>query len=346
MAVREVSKASQALAGTVFALTAGLVLLGIGGVVANFAEQRSSLADKVRATSEVRTASFDPGADRLCPLGISSQPSWRAEVEVEQVDIAKHTLTVGILLCPSSRVTVVRTANPSARLQRGDVVLDVDEGRSGFTATIPMDPPSVFVGASTSVDIPAVDVSNSYPSDTYLFDLSLATLAGPAASVSGVPSSPFSAVPTQLVVGKGAALEGSDVAWTQASTAQEFGPFRGAHVLVTRGRITQAFVYAMAFLPLIIIVMMVHLFALGRTRPDRTDVRNLLLAMSGVFLAILPLRTVLVPPDVTGITRVDLILATELAALLLTVTGAYARSVGAAALLIRRRRPPAGTPTA
>jgi hypothetical protein len=83
--------------------------------------------------------------------------------------------------------------------------------------------------------------------------------------------------------------------------------------------------------------VLVH-FALTRMSVDR--VRDLMTAVAGVLFALLPLRAVLVPPSVPGVTRLDLILAAQLVALIVVATWSYALSTGIAGDLRRlgRRR--------
>jgi hypothetical protein len=80
-------------------------------------------------------------------------------------------------------------------------------------------------------------------------------------------------------------------------------------LLVVRDSGTQAFAYAVAFLPLALMIALVSiLFTHGREY-NYTDIT---VHLAVATLSILPLRAVLVPPDLQGLTRIDHILVGEL----------------------------------
>jgi hypothetical protein len=67
-------------------------------------------------------------------------------------------------------------------------------------------------------------------------------------------------------------------------------------------------------MPLVLCLLIAHMLfsSASRNRENGDFVRDLILAVAGVVIAILPLRAVLVPPEVQGLSQVDVILGSEL----------------------------------
>jgi len=308
-------QAALRLASTVVVVSFGLVCLGLAGIGVNVREGMASQDWNHPSGSTAQHAIFDPSTDLRCGDTPPKEPTkWSANLEVQEIDVSKHTITVAIHLCSYGRQHFF-TPTQSA-------TIEVSDARSGFSTSLLARVPTDRVPSSVTVELPAIDVPDPYPSDAYRMDLYVAVRQPPTTS--------FETVPLDLSVRQGPGLFGSDVRWAPIGILSSLG-YYGSAMVITRGPLAQGFVYAMALLPLVLIVMLTHLFAAGRETPRIRDVRDLLLPMAGVFLTVLPLRTVLVSSDIKDITRVDLILATELATLLLIVAIVYARSVGAPA---------------
>jgi hypothetical protein len=80
-------------------------------------------------------------------------------------------------------------------------------------------------------------------------------------------------------------------------------------LLVVRDSRTQGFAYAVAFLPLALMIALVSiLFTHGR----EYNYTNITVHLAVATLSILPLRAVLVPSDLQGLTRIDYILVIQL----------------------------------
>lgn len=80
-------------------------------------------------------------------------------------------------------------------------------------------------------------------------------------------------------------------------------------LLVVRDSRTQGFTYAIALLPLALMIALVSiLFTHGR----EYNYTNVTVHLAVATLSILPLRAVLVPPDLKGLTRIDYILVAQL----------------------------------
>jgi hypothetical protein len=88
-------------------------------------------------------------------------------------------------------------------------------------------------------------------------------------------------------------------------------------LLIRRDRLSRAFVWTMALTPLLLFLIAISHHRNPRTAPSLANPFSLELAAA--LLAILPLRQVLVPPEVRGLTTVDFLLGTELAAFIALV---------------------------
>jgi hypothetical protein len=76
---------------------------------------------------------------------------------------------------------------------------------------------------------------------------------------------------------------------------------------IDRSEATRVFVYAMAAIPIVLGAFLFHVLFLGKTLSGE-PVHHLLLNVAAAMLAVLPLRQVLVPQEITGLTRIDLVL--------------------------------------
>src|SRR5687767_7752891 len=84
-------------------------------------------------------------------------------------------------------------------------------------------------------------------------------------------------------------------------------PNRQLLFAAVRHQATWVFAYAMAIIPLAIAALLLHILFLARPGRDE-PVTHLLLNVAAAMIAVLPLRQVLVPQEITGLTRVDLLL--------------------------------------
>lgn len=98
------------------------------------------------------------------------------------------------------------------------------------------------------------------------------------------------------------------------------GNLFGINILISRNIRTTVWCYLIALSPAILIFVLLFQLAVGAAQVT-------LEAGVGI-IAILPLRQVLVPSDVGGITRIDLILGMELVAMLVLVAISVTRQRG------------------
>jgi hypothetical protein len=86
----------------------------------------------------------------------------------------------------------------------------------------------------------------------------------------------------------------------------------------------QLYTYALAGVPIAFAVLFADLFVLTRRfRPS--DIQDFLVAALGGIFTVLPLRLILVPSDIPGLSRIDLILGLGVVLLLLACIGRYVR---------------------
>lgn len=266
------------------------------------------------------------------------QDHWRVTVQLQQLDVEHRAMDVALLVCPGSVGDAQNVVTKETVPITTDIVKAVvDDTAAGYNASETLASPALIRRPYTaSYVVPLVDRSEPYPSDAYSANLTISMrLPGlderllPSLS----PNADLTSIPIDVHVQQGPALNGFDTSANQDTGlfSDVFGQVRSnahvVHLLVRRTTQHRVFVYAMATAPAILVLMLFHLFVLRRM--EAPEMRDVLLGMTGVFLALLPLRGVLVPSEVAGVTRVDLILATELAALVLVVGYAYGRSVGA-----------------
>jgi hypothetical protein len=83
-------------------------------------------------------------------------------------------------------------------------------------------------------------------------------------------------------------------------------------MLMVRDFRTQLFAYLVAFLPLALLAALVTGALLAAPSDNESTVTSITVNLAVATLAILPLRAVLVPPDLQGLTRIDYILVIQL----------------------------------
>jgi hypothetical protein len=175
--------------------------------------------------------------------------------------------------------------------------------------------------ATAQLQLPFDGDPRQYPGDSYDFRFALEVhRATGDASATGVPA---------LFVTSDNGLADYSVYFPRDSAIVRV--CHAAHLIVLRNGQQQAMVYSVLGLPAILGWMVFHLYALqpvGSRRPQ-----DILVALSAVLLTILPLRSVLVPQQITGTTRVDYLLGYEM---LLVVAGGVVVYV----LGLARRKPP------
>ena len=166
------------------------------------------------------------------------------------------------------------------------------------------------------------DVSGNsafYPGDWYRIDVGEVALGIGNLRYDGLPL-----IPLQVSLGARTSLQGStiqaliEVPVSTYLFTEKRGTVSETTVIVKRDRSLQLFVWAIAVSPLLILlVVLIRLFRPVGTAASRQGVLPLELAIA--VIAILPLRQVLVPSAISGLTLVDFLLGTLLAAFIAVV---------------------------
>jgi hypothetical protein len=176
--------------------------------------------------------------------------------------------------------------------------------------------------------LPIVGDPRQFPGDLYLLDMALGLWrAGP----SGAPA------PLLLSIAIDDGMADYDV-FLLGSPAPAAG-FDEVRLVLLRNGYEQVAVYAVLAVPLILGIVLMHVFFLSHL-PSANFATDFLIPLAGLMLTILPLRSVLVPAQIGGTTRIDYVLGYEALILLAFAIVAYA------VLLVRRRRAYPPTPRA
>jgi hypothetical protein len=127
-------------------------------------------------------------------------------------------------------------------------------------------------------------------------------------------------IPVQTEIGLGVGMNGRRLIVLQEASREN--PYSDdISFEIVRDRKTKFYIYAMACVPIIFSAILVHWFF----RPDKKEsVRSSIFEALASTLAVLPLRVVLVPAEISGLTRVDLILGFAIALTLALFVMRYA----------------------
>lgn len=153
------------------------------------------------------------------------------------------------------------------------------------------------------IEVPAAGAPQRYPFDWYVAEGNLAlTLSNESIGLphEDIPTLPYRLIilqePTVAPLISRAAIQGP-VAPENIPNSQIIG------VRLTRGNTTRIFVVTLAVVPLLLaLLLFVVIFVIGTARPVGPEV---LAGVAAVLLAVLPIRFVLVPTEVTELTLVD-----------------------------------------
>jgi hypothetical protein len=125
-------------------------------------------------------------------------------------------------------------------------------------------------------------------------------------------------------------MAGTTLAYGRGEGMGVIDDVRMFDLVVTRSFLVKSFVYGVALIPFVLSLLLAHMlffFPTSQIPPDGAFIRDLILAVAGVVIAILPLRAVLVPPEVHGLSQVDFILGAELAFIVCLALVGYALHV-------------------
>ena len=99
---------------------------------------------------------------------------------------------------------------------------------------------------------------------------------------------------------------------------------QGLRLLIRRDPPTRAYVWTMALIPLLLILIaLTQIFQSRRREPSGPGGVWPISLEAVALLAILPLRQVLVPPEIRGLTTIDFLLGAELAAFIALIAAQY-----------------------
>lgn len=178
------------------------------------------------------------------------------------------------------------------------------------------------------VDIPVKGYAGRYPQDEYTADVSLA-LAFPGKTT-------FEKGPRRQVQTVQAGTLGNIYAIATKPTSNAYQKIVSNakdtfSLTIGREWYDQFFVYTVALIPALFALLFFHLlfFATGEHGIGRSF-EHFTEALVLSVLSVLPLRVVLVPSDISGLTRVDLTLAVGLVLIVAVAAGRYVREVWAA----------------
>jgi hypothetical protein len=279
-----------------------------------------------------------------CSLGVTL-----LAVNLHQVDIASGALVANLSLCMGSKVAK-QLARDSPKTNPGVPMLTVQGFESTFsTRLVPIAKAQVLSGGVAqpigSVTLPLDSNPRAYPRDRYETQITAQTLGTCVDGVgdplmigvvvdpgvgnfnwsSQTPPFPlgppvFGVRPQILAPPLGLTLLSSGLTFLGPGTRTNYGgnaaePCVGAAIPVVvqaaRPTTTRLFVLSLALIPLLLIALLI-LRWLSEGSARSTDG---LVGVAAIMLAILPIRLVLVPSEITSLTLVDFILGAEMALL-------------------------------
>jgi hypothetical protein len=263
----------------------------------------------LRAVPSSQTASAQ---SQSCDQGTSAL----VVIYLHQTDLSNGALTANLSICMSQGVAR-QIARQGPHTASGVPLLTIAGFGSTFTARlepIALSQLSALTYSSLepigSVTVPLEGYPRRYPLDQYeatiassvtgtcLFTPTIDVLADP-----GVGNFDWSAAQPSTSTG-------SAVAETKGQQAVCSGASYPVAIAAHRPATTRLFVLALIAIPLLLIVLLS--LRLSEGTPRSIDG---LVGVTAIMLAILPIRTVLVPGDITSLTLVDFALATEMALL-------------------------------
>jgi hypothetical protein len=176
------------------------------------------------------------------------------------------------------------------------------------------------------IDIPMTGYPDLYPQDYYFFDILMSF---------SLPSNMTRLINGKAPTGTAAdhyAIDPGNITESQDMTAKPLTDSKGKpasgefHISIRRQTRSQYYIYSVALIPLIFALLFLHLlfFSSHFTHKVFEEFTEALIV---AILAVLPLRVVLVPASLEGLTRVDLILGLGLVFIVAVAVGKYATEV-------------------
>lgn len=180
---------------------------------------------------------------------------------------------------------------------------------------------------SRALDISIAGGPSSFPSDRYAFDLTMYADIRDAVDRTGyfAPAKPVVDM-SGLDPGLGAVVTGPNGKGNVHFQLE-----------IARVPLITMYTYVVALVPICFALLFLHLLFINPAS-RMIPLADFLVALAATALAVLPLRTVLVPPDIQGLTRVDTLLGVGLLTLSALGLARYSRDV-----LFLKTRPVAKT---
>jgi len=243
---------------------------------------------------------FNASRSAALPLTAVRQSTWAG-------------LPVGIhLTCPTTYITLQNCDPPIATVPLGDVVALGGRASSG-------------ISLPGTVTLPVRGWPNRFPSDVYELSISNPWISLPDSVILATNSSGSrysDILPTTIAIAADPGLADHTLTVFEDSSSEPLT----IGLRIGRSDLYQVTVYIVAFLPLLLGGVVVHIWL--RRRQPIFDL-GFIAALIAAMLAILPLRAVLVPTDfnTTGLTLVDDILVLGVLLIAVLLFFQYARIV-------------------
>lgn len=177
------------------------------------------------------------------------------------------------------------------------------------------------------VTIPLKGYAGWYPQDNYTADVSLA-VALPAGMTPNVDTGAYAQVHSFL-----GGTVANDYAVSVKPSPSSFQQLESNAndtfaISISRDWYNQFFVYTVSLIPALFALLFLHLlFFAGGSHGVGRSFEHFTEALVVSVLSVLPLRVVLVPGDISGLTRVDLTLGVGLVLIVTVAAGKYAQEI-------------------
>ena len=290
-----------------------------------------------------------PGRTMQGPVYLHSSPSTYgaspALVHIGQINVADQTAQVVVTLeIPQSAwLPVVDTSTGRSILcgsnqkylcpQYADDDMSLVDGTSQLAIPI-----GTLYSAQTFSQTMTLSITGDpslYPFDAYQLNLFF-TLNLPRELWSTQPMGDHHGMGIlPLVVGVDTAISMQNYSLAFAYPSDEPGGLPVTDILIQRDTASKWYILGIALIPLMLSILFGH-FLLSRRSPEKRLGLEALIALATFVIAVLPLRAVLVPPDVAGLTYVDTLLGLGLLLIVVVLATLYAHSTWAAGTVFRR----------
>jgi hypothetical protein len=300
-------------------LAGSAVTIPAWGLYNNLRSGTDTVDNPVGEAYQSRTFWLEPGA--LSPTPEDDGPA-ALKIELISIDPGSTTANLNVTITLPGIELLDNTGhlrgeykNRSGQLIIGDI-----------TISVPLESLASQAGFARSIQVPMRANPGRYPNDWYRIPIGEVLFVGPGLSYRE-PYQTLPFIPTAVELIAWPSMEGksikvnidnpiSTVNFTEVRSEE----IEHIEILVSRTAMVKNFVWAMALTPSLL--LFVALFQLLNRVRQQTGARTetfIPLELAVAVLAILPLRQVLIPSDIQGLTVVDFALGTQLAAFIALV---------------------------